>query len=1150
MDNVKSTSLALKNVMEKQKHNADIEDSLAQLSSITTLLEFSNTPPKSFQRLSHLLRNRLMALYLIQFALTLQFSTSILLVVRDVKIKAAEEAGDEKMKQSWELVLISLLSGILDYLECNAVNGDRIVAGDTLYPVLCRLYFSRPSTEISEISSVLLSTVYQLISETVISEQSNSRKLRQDCLLGGNVLGKTISELKDFLAIEALLELFANLLPSTKPKGGQEKRSQFISEVFNPSFCACSEVVVEILTSLSTSEWDAVSLRIIDALGRSDITFPQPFDVSLLTISAVTKTIDRLYVDNQGLLASLEEGEKIETLQIPFCNILSVHTSALRMKTRVTMNLKLPPVIGKSLMTEITNEEIVASWDLHDGEVERFNAAMRSRNIAVHRISQKLSKAELQIEFDLDKALPRPTQEKVESIAKLWDREISPSQVGQIEPTSPLVSRLLSPAPLGPEEYSGISMPAHTTVFLDRHGNLSFNPVPVEESTEPSMIPSRKQAISPAEKSSSRASPKRPISIVSPEHEGADQTPFRRARLMNKRAVLSDDESVVDIPIGYRKIAPQVNSDLSATVPDREDPTALNRNPAKGKELDLLPTFANPVSIRITRDRQRTAENTDPASKMTAENNCTSAQDSVRSNRQRKKRKVQDKVEPLDKQLVEERPMKRNRQNIPPLDKIPPSPSVASRAKRYGKRARASPVPAAPREDLDEPPKLAAHQKIKTTAAAEVPIRKIIMKGKDGKSNVKSVPAKGNAKLKEKKPFTDKGIVIKAEPVVDSLDVPFSLRTSPNNTTGVLDPKPTRRSVRVASALDRSATSNIPEVAEVETRMKSSKAPWEKVDFTRKTKENFKPSPTESHQDYEVQQSDEPHSKRFHLNVNSGTERASLIESRASDPASISSERFDDIQKPKHIEYSVPTKGGSADEHPKLSKKDVVMIDLTQGVTPERKQSSSESSKDSNMILSPLRPHKFERMPTLGFDLTLPKPVTHQPKVGLGGIKQTSVETEWHAYRQTVDNTSPAEKLFGKQTYSKGPTDAIVKILGRINEVILQKAERRFEDVRNDLHEGHISILSETARDLEEMRLEFGRCYNMLIDLEQEYTGWRHDILTDIEVLQRVSQDACESLRTTLKDHNRHSLARKFPTTLFSKWLPGTFLNHTLKACL
>jgi hypothetical protein len=76
------------------------------------------------------------------------------------------------------------------------------------------------------------------------------------------------------------------------------------------------------------------------------------------------------------------QGEKIETLQIPFCNIVSVQTSALRMKTRVTMNLKQPPVIGKSLMTEIPNYEIVAFWDLYDGEVERFTAAMRSRNVA------------------------------------------------------------------------------------------------------------------------------------------------------------------------------------------------------------------------------------------------------------------------------------------------------------------------------------------------------------------------------------------------------------------------------------------------------------------------------------------------------------------------------------------------------------------------------------------------------------------------------------------------------------------------------------------------------------------------------------------------------------------------------------------------
>lgn len=173
----------------------------------------------------------------------------------------------------------------------------------------------------------------------------------------------------------------------------------------------------------------------------------------------------------------------------------------------------------------------------------------------------------------------------------VWDRETSPGHVGQIEPTSPLVCRLLSPAPLGPEKQPSISLPTHTTVFLDRDGNLSFNPIPIEEGTEPSIIPSRRQTIRPPQKSSSRASPKQSISI---EHEAANQTPYGRARLVNKRTVLSDDESVADNPIGCRKIVHQVYSDLSATVLGREDLTALDRNTASGKESNLLPTSANP----------------------------------------------------------------------------------------------------------------------------------------------------------------------------------------------------------------------------------------------------------------------------------------------------------------------------------------------------------------------------------------------------------------------------------------------------------------------------------------------------------------------------------------------------------------------------
>lgn len=114
--------------------------------------------------------------------------------------------------QRSQCVLLAI-SAFLSKKIVHLLVGDRVVAGDTLYPILCRLYFSRPSTEISQINSVLLSTVrtmdvnrfpdedapirsiyacffdflqvYQLLSETVISEQSNSRKLRRDCLLGG-----------------------------------------------------------------------------------------------------------------------------------------------------------------------------------------------------------------------------------------------------------------------------------------------------------------------------------------------------------------------------------------------------------------------------------------------------------------------------------------------------------------------------------------------------------------------------------------------------------------------------------------------------------------------------------------------------------------------------------------------------------------------------------------------------------------------------------------------------------------------------------------------------------------------------------------------------------------------------------------------------
>lgn len=69
----------------------------------------------------------------------------------------------------------------------------------------------------------------------------------------------------DYLPIEAMLELFANLLPSAKVAGGQEKRTQFIKQVFDTSDFPNYLEIVEILSS-PVSDWALTSQRICDSL--------------------------------------------------------------------------------------------------------------------------------------------------------------------------------------------------------------------------------------------------------------------------------------------------------------------------------------------------------------------------------------------------------------------------------------------------------------------------------------------------------------------------------------------------------------------------------------------------------------------------------------------------------------------------------------------------------------------------------------------------------------------------------------------------------------------------------------------------------------------------------------------------------------------
>lgn len=70
----------------------------------------------------------------------------------------------------------------------------------------------------------------------------------------------------DLLAIEALLELFANLLPSAKVISAREKRTQFVKEVFDRVNFPNYEEILKMLDPAVISDWGITSQRISDLI--------------------------------------------------------------------------------------------------------------------------------------------------------------------------------------------------------------------------------------------------------------------------------------------------------------------------------------------------------------------------------------------------------------------------------------------------------------------------------------------------------------------------------------------------------------------------------------------------------------------------------------------------------------------------------------------------------------------------------------------------------------------------------------------------------------------------------------------------------------------------------------------------------------------
>ncbi|GLB35339.1 hypothetical protein LshimejAT787_0209040 [Lyophyllum shimeji] len=434
---------AIHTAAKKVKLTTGLEDSVEQLNSIVKLLEISKPSPSAFQQLRFLVRQRLLPLYITFPILGIKFSVAVLIRIHETKILVAAKSDVKSTKASWEAVQAAMLSGILDFLEANPSGENRAIVATALYPILRHVFFPRPSPLPGP---DLMYILFQLLSETVTLHPANQAQLRDGDILGGIRVGAILSETKSFLVIEALLEVFVKLLPAKSSNDSIEARASFIRDVFDPAKFACSAAIVEIFESPPTADWEGIFLKLIDLLASTDAAFPQPFQISNFRVKgSKSYSIERLYVDDQGFLANIDEGEQIETFHAAYATVESVKM-AMPAKSKASVSIVFfpPPSVGQATIIE-ASEKAVVLFDIDHKDVADFQQSLKARGVKnIGQTARKLSTAEKSLALDYDstrKSVPVSTQDKARDLARLWDLNNSQSHSGQALPTSPLEPR-------------------------------------------------------------------------------------------------------------------------------------------------------------------------------------------------------------------------------------------------------------------------------------------------------------------------------------------------------------------------------------------------------------------------------------------------------------------------------------------------------------------------------------------------------------------------------------------------------------------------------------------------------------------------------------------------------------------------------------
>ncbi|KAK0459522.1 uncharacterized protein EV420DRAFT_1763236 [Desarmillaria tabescens] len=377
-----------------------VDTSLRHVLEAVKLLDISSPSLNIIEKIGSRLRKPLLPLYQHCTDPALRFCSATLNFISVKKVQPALLVQANSLVVAWQATQSALISGVLDFIERNPTNENKKSIATELYTVLCDGYFLSTPTERLTVG---VNLAYILLTESA-SLNENRLVLQDPKLLGAKRIGATLAGCKDYLAIEALLELFASILPPTT-KGANDKRRRFLQLVFDPELFACGAQLIKSLSSPSTIDWETLSIEIITTLSKSDITFPQPFKIASLQVADTFPNVDNtIYLDNKGFTSNIDENGTYETFHVPFANVkkIRLNVAASSLHTVVTVHLTAFPIIDRTTGSQNPNQNAVLVFEITSTEKERFVKGLKARKMGPNIVPNERKASKLNVDLPLD----------------------------------------------------------------------------------------------------------------------------------------------------------------------------------------------------------------------------------------------------------------------------------------------------------------------------------------------------------------------------------------------------------------------------------------------------------------------------------------------------------------------------------------------------------------------------------------------------------------------------------------------------------------------------------------------------------------------------------------------------------------------------